>query len=248
MATATAEASIGGIAISSVGSIDKTFNILIYGEPGSGKTVLSGSAAEVEAMSPVLFIDIEGGTLSLNDFHPGVQVVRITAWKDLQKVYNALAKGEGGYKTVIVDSLTEAQKLSMSDIMRQAQREDPSIDPDIPRMRDWGKNVEQVRRFTRALRDLPMNVIFTALVDSDKDNRGRTTLRPMFQGKIKGEIPGFMDIVVYMYVKQNGDNIQRLLLTGATDTAMAKDRSNRLPPVVQDPTMEDIFNTIVGQA
>lgn len=237
--------SLGGIPILSVESMDKHINMLVYGEPGCGKTVLAGSASKVEEMSPVVLIDIEGGTMSLNDFYPDVEVLRVKTWKDLQLVYDALYKGEGGYKTVILDSLTEAQKLSMADIMKQARREDPSIDPDVPGIRHWGKNIEQTRRMVRGYRDLPMNVIFTALAESDKDNRGKTVYRPMLSGKVKGEIPGFMDIVMFMYVKMSGDNVKRLLLTGSTDAAMAKDRSNRLPGIVEDPTMGSLYETIV---
>lgn len=240
--------SIAGIDVLPVGSTNKFLNLLIYGEPGIGKTVLAGSAAAVEDMAPVLFIDIEGGTLSLVDFYPDAKVVRVSSWKELQQVYNALYKGDTGYKTVVIDSLTEAQKFSMGDIMKQAVREDPSRDPDVPAIRDWGKNIEQMRRLVRGFRDLPMHVVFTALADSDKDNRGRMQYRPMLSGKLKGEIPGFVDIVLYMYIKIQGDNQKRLLLTGTTDGAMAKDRSNKLPPIVEDPTMELIYSTVTGTA
>lgn len=237
---------IAGFPIVSVGKMEKFVNILIYGEPGTGKTVLAGSASVVEAMSPVLLLDIEGGTMSLADTYSNVDVIRITHWLDLQKIYNKLYAGDHGYKTVILDSLTEAQKLSMGDIMKRAVKEDPDLDPDVPTMRAWGKNIEQMRKFTRALRDLPCNVIFTALVDSDKDNRGKTVSRPSFQGKLKGEVPGFMDIVAYYYVRQVGDNLRRMLLTQQTDTTIAKDRSNKLAKLIEDPTMETIYQAIIG--
>lgn len=237
---------IAGFPIVSVGGMEKFVNILIYGEPGTGKTVLAGSASAVEAMAPVLLLDIEGGTMSLADTYPNVDVVRITHWADLQKVYNKLYAGNHGYKTVIMDSLTEAQKLSMDDIMRKAVKEDPDLDPDVPTMRAWGKNIQQMRKFTRALRDLPFNVIFTALVDSDKDNRGKTVSRPSFQGKLKGEVPGFMDVVAYYYIRQVGDNLKRMLLTQQTDTTIAKDRSNKLDKLIEDPTMATIYQSIIG--
>lgn len=237
---------IAGFPIVSVGTMEQFVNILIYGEPGVGKTVLAGSSSVVDAMSPALLLDIEGGTMSLSDSYSNVDVIRVTHWADLQKIYNNLYQGKHGYKTVILDSLTEAQKLSMGDIMKRAVKEDPDLDPDVPTMRAWGKNIEQMRKFTRALRDLPVNVIFTALVDSDKDNRGKTVSRPSFQGKLKGEVPGFMDIVAYYYVRQVGDNLKRILLTQQTDTTIAKDRSNKLPKLMEDPTMGSIYEAILG--
>jgi len=238
--------SLAGFPIVPPGEMGKNLNILIYGEPGVGKTVLAGSASVVDGMSPVLLLDVEGGTMSLTQQYGKVDVVRIHKWIDLQKVYNQLYGGDHPYKTVVMDSLSEAQKLSMTDIMAKAVKDDPDLDRDVPTMRAWGQNLEQMRRFTRGLRDLPMNVIFTALVETDKNNKGKTAYRPLFQGKTKGEVPGFMDIVAYYYMVQKGDNTYRMLLTQQTDTVIAKDRSNRLPKLLESPTMQEIYNHITG--
>ena len=40
-------------------------NLLIYGEPGVGKTVLAGSAADHPDTAPILILDVEGGVTSL---------------------------------------------------------------------------------------------------------------------------------------------------------------------------------------
>ena len=244
----TNERKLAGFPIVPVGTMETNLNILIYGEPGVGKTVLSGSASDVKDMAPVLLLDIEGGTMSLNDSYKNVDVIRIRKWVDLQKVYNQLYSGEHEYKTVVMDSLSEAQKLSMTDIMAKAVKDDPTLDRDVPTMRAWGQNLEQMRRFTRGLRDLPMNVIFTALVESDKNNKGKMSYRPLFQGKTKGEVPGFMDIVAFYYMVQKGDNNIRMLLSQQTDTVIAKDRSNKLPKLMENPTMQDIYNHIMGNA
>jgi hypothetical protein len=41
-----------------------------------------------------------------------------------------------------------------------------------------------------------------------------------------------------------GEDNLRLLLTEATDDVTAKDRTNKLPTVIQDPTMADILKYI----
>jgi hypothetical protein len=114
-------------------------------------------------------------------------------------------------------------------------------------VREWGKNIEQTRRIVRGFRDLPMNVIFTALANSDKDQKtGKTQVRPYLSGKLASEVAGFMDIVTFLYVKVKDEKLMRLLLTRATETHVSKDRSNRLPPLLEEPTMADLHALIAG--
>ena len=44
-----------------------TFNMMIYGEPGEGKTPLLGSVIDVPSMLPALLIDCDSGTLSIRE-------------------------------------------------------------------------------------------------------------------------------------------------------------------------------------
>jgi phage nucleotide-binding protein len=235
---------LGSVDVGAVDEMAPWFNMLIYGEPGVGKTWLAGSAAAVEEMSPVLFIDIEGGTLTLRNPFPQVEVARVKSYEEMAEVYGELRKGDHKYKTVVLDSLTEIQKFSMYRIMQALAESDPDRDPDVPGMREWGKNIEQIRRTVRLFRDLPMNVIFTALANFDKDAKtGLIKTKPSLSGKLANEVAGFVDIVMYYYIKNIDGENQRLLLTAATDTVVAKDRTGRLPEVFEQPTMQTLYNT-----
>jgi hypothetical protein len=208
-------------------------------------------------MCPVLFVDIEGGTFSIRDIYPNVDVVRIDinqGFRQVQAIYDEIESGKSPYKTVVLDSLTEMQKFSMYDIMIGVMKKDSERDPDIPSVREWGKNIEQIRRTVRGFRDLPVNTIFTALVSEDKHPlTGKVEKKPYLSGKLAHEVAGFLDIVLYYYVKFEGPKdsrqIKRLLLSQKTEDTVAKDRSDRLPMVlgVDGPiTMQDLYGCVIG--
>lgn len=226
-------------------------NFLIYGESSVGKTTLSGSADKVPDMRPVLFVDIEGGTFSLQNAGHNVDVVRVKTWKEMQELYDHLYEGTHGYQTIVLDSLTEIQKFNMYNIMEDMVARKPDADPDIPSIREWGKNGEQIRRFVRAFRDLPTHTIFTALQKIEKDDRtGIRWTYPDLSGKLASQVAAFVDFVFYYYVKQvKNDETgepenRRFILTQKTESQIAKDRSGRLPIVVENPTMKEILDLI----
>jgi hypothetical protein len=129
--------SIAGLKIQPVAERSQWINLLVYGKSGLGKTTLAGSADAVPEMRPVLFIDVEGGTESLRHSYPNVSVVRVTSWQEMTNLFNVLRRGNSGFNTVVLDSLTEIQKFNMYEIMKEVVREHPERDFDVPSMREW---------------------------------------------------------------------------------------------------------------
>lgn len=242
---------LAGLQIETVAQRSQFLNCMIYGDSGIGKTTLAGSASVVRGMAPVLLIDVEGGTESLRNPYPNVEVVRVKSIDQFQDVYNALYKGDHKYKTTIIDSGTEVQRFGMTEIMRELIERRPDLDPDVPGMREYGKSLNQMRKIVRGFRDLEMHTIFTALNGSFKDERtGLTMMQPSFTGQFAREVPALLDIVMYYYVKtveENGERtLKRLLLTKKTDSQVAKDRTNKLPMIIEDPTMQIIYDLVVA--
>jgi len=222
----------------------KWINALFYGDPGAGKTYLGGTAEDHPDTSPMLVIDIEGGTLTLRN-RPNIDVVSVRSEKEIVKIHNELhASNNGYYKTVMLDSLTELQKLDMRGIMLELVGRRPDLDPDVPSQREWGKSAEHVRRIVRAFRDLPMNTIMTALATEFREESGATRYFPSLPGKLRSEIPGFMDIVGYLYTKQDKDNTVRTLQVTGSRRVVAKDRTSALGGVIENPTIPGMWEMI----
>src|SRR4051812_41658125 len=91
---------LGGLTIRRVVDRSPYINMLLYGNSGVGKTRLSGSAVEVPELSPVLFVDIEGGLLTLQSCFPQAEYVRVTTWEQMQLVYDNLRRNPERFKTV----------------------------------------------------------------------------------------------------------------------------------------------------
>ena len=232
---------LGGITPVTASEMKRYLNIMVYGDPGVGKTVLAGSAQEVEEMSPVLFLDCEGGTLSLSKTYPEVDVITVSDWDTLQSIYNDLFEKDVPYKTVVLDSLTEIQQLSMDHIMSAVQAKKP--DQEAPRIQDWGTQNRNMKTMVTAFRDLEMHVVFNSLPKTEKDKTvGSIRIRPSLSGNtLPVEVPGFMDILLYMNIRIVEGIPTRVLNSKFTSNTISKDRTGSLPDVIMNPSMKDIY-------
>jgi hypothetical protein len=255
--------SLGGIKIQKLQDMAPRINAIIYGLPGVGKTRLCASADAVPQMRKVLLLDVDGGALSAQSLYPQVDRISIKTWDQVIRVQQDLASGmDHGYQTVILDTGTEAQKYDQAAVMVQAARiarEKGEVrDEAVPSFREWGITQDHFRQMVRGFRDLPMNFLMTLHVKDQKNElTGTTAKSPDLPGKLARQIAGFFDVVLYMYVKEVNDPTstpekpkpkidKRLLLSAASELIIAKDRSDNLPPIIQDMTMKYIYSTIYG--
>jgi AAA domain len=233
-------------------AVVRFINLLVYGEAGVGKTTLVGSANLDERLKPLLIFDVEGGMTTLKDMSD-VDVVTVRSMAEIEdkynKLYHSISDGEIYYKTIGIDSLPELADLDMRTVMKQAYQRNPeTVHIDVPSPREWGIVRNHVRLIVRAFRDLPCHVVFTAGLGIDMPENQPPKFYPGFAGKLAREVPGFADIVGYMSVKNDLGTIQRSMQVIGTNRVVAKDRTNTLGSLVENPTLSMIWDRIEGKA
>lgn len=250
---------IAGLDIVKAEDAERWIKLLVYGDAGSGKSWLVASAEDVPEMKPVLFIDMEGGIDSISRKWPGINVVRLkdttdpqgrvikTAWDQLAELYNYLSTREHPYKTVILDSVTEAYSLCMRWVMKLLLEKKPDRDPDIADKREYAKARSRVHLMMRSFRDLECNVLMTALKDVKINNDTGAVINyiPGLPGKLAYEVGAFMSQLHYLYVEQEKGEVVRKMLTLPANKYLAKDRSDGLETVVDNPSMMTLAKVIL---
>lgn len=224
-------------------------NILIYADPGVGKTFQIGTCADDPRLFPVLLFDCEGGTTTIR--HKDIDVVSVRSIPELEaqynKLYHSIRDGKLGYRTVAIDTVTELADLDMRFIMKEAYGRNPDkVNVDVPSPREWGINRSHIRKIVRAFRDLPAHTIFTAHVGVEHEENMPPKYYPGFAGKLRQEVPGFCDIVGYMSNDSTTGILERRVQFQGTRRVVAKDRTATLGEMVKDPSMPKLWDLIVG--
>lgn len=225
-----------------------TIKMLVYGDPGVGKTVFSCSGDKT------IFVDVEGGSLSVQSRIKSKNVVKkkFETFDEIEDFIRTLhEKGGGKANTLVIDSVTELQKKLM-DYIVESHPEVKRPYGDGLTVGDWGYNTERMRRFIRMARDLDMNVILTALAMDEKNEvTGAVKTMPKMSSKLAADVCGYVDIVGYLYVDnvETDDGVEpmRRMLVQPVGAYYAKDRSGMLGTVIDNPTFPEVYNMIFGE-
>lgn len=188
---------------------DAYVNLLVYGLTGVGKTRFLGSAQKCLKTSPIFYIAVDPGTVSIEG--SGIEVFRPQTFKEIQDAYNFLRFENTRFKSVGLDSLTEMHdKLSMGNILGVLQ-DDASysnLDSHVPATQyDWLSSGEQMRRTIRAFRDLAyspekgrsIHVFMTALERVDEK---RSIICPSLPGALGLGIGASIDILARLSIEK----------------------------------------------
>lgn len=139
-----------------VGLLPPTMACLLYGRTNTGKTTIASSFPK-----PLLLLDVrEKGTDSISNVK-GVVVGSITEWKQIEDVYWYLKDGKHDFKTVVIDQLTQLEKLALN----EAKKNNRKDEDDQTSKRDFGAASGMLTTWILNYRDLiddEINVVFLA--------------------------------------------------------------------------------------
>lgn len=241
---------------------EQYLKVLVYGEPGVGKTTLAATAAGHPSLSPVVILNLEGGLLSVAN-QPGVFKIDIRNSAEMDEAYMALTSDSAEYaaiKTVVIDSGTEFANRTLAEwvqkgmVRQQAKGRnigDRTID-DV-QLEDYGKLTTQLRRVFSWYRDMPKHVIVTALSKSvyppNADTRTSVPLeiRPAFTDALGMSVMGFYDNLWYLYSAPHPETgeLTRYMLTQRMNGIICKTRGAHFPhaigTIVESPNLATLY-------
>jgi hypothetical protein len=194
-------------------------NLLLYGEPKSGKSTFAASAKNA------LVCDVENGWSFMGSRGFDLPIVQVKNWDDMREFYAEASKPE--YKTIIIDPVGELlDKLMIKAKTQRAYVQ--NTDPSALSMKGWGYVKDTMKQMLKSFRDMNKNIIFVAHTKNIEDD-GVQRKTPKLDANLSGELMAMMDIIGYMFVINDDKTTKRVIGFRASPKYDAGDRSDTLP-------------------
>lgn len=191
-------------------TITRGIKIAVYGNAGTGKTVLCSTAPNP------LIVSAENGLLSLS--RKDIPYTEVTKYSDIDKIYDFVKSKDCKFDTICVDSISEIAEVILVDFKK---------DEKDPRQA-YQKMADAMMHMIRNFRDIPdKNIVFTSKLRLVEDEASGLIIHvPMIPGKVVGQqLPYMFDEVFCLQVEKDG---KRYLQTGVDRQRSCKDRSGVL--------------------
>lgn len=202
----------------------KTISILIYGQPGSGK-----SSMAVSAPGPVVVFDFDGGIRRVNAAHRAETItVEITSWNDVMEAMKSEEMAQ--FNSIVVD--TAGKMLSFMDKYIIAGSRDRNPVRSLT-LNEYGIRKTMFNNFVQQCLTMGKNVIFIAHDREEKDGDIRK-VRPEVGGSSAGDLIKELDLVGYLELIGN----ERVISFTPCERFYAKNACN-LPPAFKVPVILD---------
>tara|TARA_R110000764_G_scaffold87422_3_gene168259 strand:+ start:2555 stop:3382 length:828 start_codon:yes stop_codon:yes gene_type:complete len=231
---------------------------LLYGSHGWGKTtqfrhyqdyygegfIISGesglSSIRSAGIDYLPFTSWDGGTdPALNEY----------SFKDIFKWMRTPDFKSKNYKWIGIDSLTELSNYSKQHAEATAEADAKKKGKPANNFEAWANHAAQLVGACKAIRDMPMHVMVTALAKENSDDNGNTEYWPMIDGKASmQQLPGIFDCVFAGIRstsgnKADGQKVVRYIVTDEVRgwKGKVRDEKRRLRPWEQTGSVVDLF-------
>ena len=231
--------------------LSRYLRLLIWGEPGTGKTTMGASACLDPISAPVLFCDYKsqvGSLASNSEFLEKIQtgdliIVQLEKYVDLEAVFTWLEKGRGSNgsldglmksvghaddimpKTVVVDSVTE---LQATEVRRRAGNSIGSFKTEIemPEIKHWGKLKNQFTLLGDMFYHLPYHMVFCGLEETDYEDAeiGKAPKVSGYRLALQGAAQRLFPAYAMTCIRLErvGVNAKGIFNKGTTDSSLSK--------------------------
>lgn len=209
-----------------------TITVLVYGEPGIGKTTIACSAPNA-----VLF-DYDGGVQRINGAHQ-VPTLQPTSWEDTAEAIEEIEREMPEVQTIVIDTAGKMLDYMTAFIIKhnpKMKKFDGSL-----ALQGYGLRKQMFTDFINKLAISGKNVIFVAHEKEEK--RGEEWVkRPEIGGSSAADLIKELDLVGYM----RAIGKQRTIAFNPTEAYYAKNTCS-LPEVEVIPVVVDENGQAVGQ-
>lgn len=220
---------------------EQPMRVLLYGDTGSGKTLMTATATRHPAMAPVLYINFDDGLSSVAHV-PGIKSIRPTSTNELLVLQTELSKPAAkraehlrDIKTVVIDSLSAGRDQILAELVHKGLNK--AVNPRteaVLQIQDYGHMQFALADFVSSLRQQPYHLITTAGVDFEYTADQLTGAKPLLNPKLLQSVNHMMSFIWYAS-KSNGTY---RLLTVEKGIYSIKTRNPRLVRALEVRTME----------